>query len=50
MSTRKLLFSILERDGLLYINPQPSGHRCYRFRDLAARAGRRLWRLLLALK
>jgi hypothetical protein len=50
MSTRKLLFYVLDRDGMLYIDTQPSGHRCYRFRDLAARAGRRLWRLLLALK
>jgi hypothetical protein len=50
MSTRKLLFSTLERDGLLYINPLPIGHRCCRFRDLAKRVGRCLGRLLLGLK
>jgi hypothetical protein len=50
MKERELLFSILERDGMLYIMPQPSVHRRYCFRDMAARVGRRLWRLLLALK
>jgi hypothetical protein len=44
----KLLFSISERDGLLYIAPQPGERPHNRLRDLMTQAGWRLWRLLLA--
>lgn len=50
MSGRELLFSTSERNGLTYVNPLPACHSaCWR-RDMLAKMGRYIDRILCLLQ
>jgi hypothetical protein len=46
MSSRELLFSIYEQDGLIYIKPLPAHHPVYRWREFIRSIGRMIDRVL----
>lgn len=46
MNKRELLFSTSERDGLTYVNPLPACHSACRWRDVLAKMGRYIDRIL----
>jgi len=47
MNKRKLLFSTFERDGLTYVNPLPACHSACMWRDVLAKMGRCIDRMLV---